>query len=226
MSLMLYSPSYRLRKWIWIMMKAVLLLCTLPSSWDTFCIAISNSAPGGKLVYDDICGALLSEEICRKSMVGTQSGDAYNVRDSYQGKNQQRGRSKNKEKNGQRNKSRSKSRKRDIECHFCHKKGHMKKDYYALKNAKGKGQNVDGHVKQLPAPSTSTVKIEEINAISDDADVLTLDSTVPSEALMADSLSHTWLLDSGASFHVTRHREWFSNYAAKSLGTVRLGDSY
>ncbi|KAH7437435.1 hypothetical protein KP509_05G071900 [Ceratopteris richardii] len=113
-------------------MKAVLLLYTLPSSWDTFCTTISNSAPSGKIVYDDICGALLSEEFHRKSMVGTQSGDAYNVRDSYQGKNQQRGRSKNKEKNGQRNKSRSKSRKRDIECHYCHKKGYMKKDCYAL----------------------------------------------------------------------------------------------
>ena len=53
-------------------MKFVFLLCTLPASWDTFYTTISNSAPKGKLVYTDICGALLSEEIRRKSMVTSQ----------------------------------------------------------------------------------------------------------------------------------------------------------
>ena len=35
-------------------LKAVFLLRALPSSWDTFCTAISASAPNGKLVYNDI----------------------------------------------------------------------------------------------------------------------------------------------------------------------------
>ena len=38
--------------------------------------------------------------------------------------------------------------------------------------------------------------------------------------------SHTWFLDSGASFHVTPHRKWFTYSEAKSLGKVRLGDSH
>ena len=60
-------------------LKYVFLLCTLPSSWDTFCTIVSNSNPNGKLVYNDIiCGTLLSEEIHRKSMT-THNGDAYNV---------------------------------------------------------------------------------------------------------------------------------------------------
>ena len=40
-------------------------------------------------MYTDICGALISGEICRKSMVTSQVGEAYNVRDSGDGKNQQ-----------------------------------------------------------------------------------------------------------------------------------------
>ena len=62
-------------------LKCVFLLCTLPTSWDTFCTAISASAPNGKLVYNDICGALLGEEIRRKSVIASHNGDAYNVSD-------------------------------------------------------------------------------------------------------------------------------------------------
>ncbi|MCO5583936.1 hypothetical protein L7F22_037854 [Adiantum nelumboides] len=37
--------------------KCIFLLCSLPLSWDTFCIAISNSVPGFGLVYNDILGS-------------------------------------------------------------------------------------------------------------------------------------------------------------------------
>jgi hypothetical protein len=72
------------------------------------------------------------------------------------------------------------------------------------------------------------VKIEEINATcDDDVDILVLDDeTSYGEANIAHALMHTWLLDSGASFHVTPHREWFTRYEAKPLGTVRLRDSH
>ena len=88
-------------------LKAVFLLCTLPSSWDTFCTAISASAPNRNLVYNDISGALLWEEIRRKSMVSSQVGEAYNVRDSSYGKNQQCGRSHTRNSDGNHDKSRS-----------------------------------------------------------------------------------------------------------------------
>ena len=74
-------------------LKCVFLYCTLPSSWATFCINVSNSAPNGKLVYNDICGALCSEEIQRKSMTASHNGDAYNVYEVGSRKNQHRGRS-------------------------------------------------------------------------------------------------------------------------------------
>ena len=47
--------------------KAVLLLCSLSSSWDMFCTAINTSALGGTLDYNDVVSSLLSEEIHRKS---------------------------------------------------------------------------------------------------------------------------------------------------------------
>ena len=156
-------------------------------------------------------------------MVPSQVGDAYNVRDSGYVKNQQRGRSQSKNSHGNHDKSRSKSRKRFVECHYCHKKGHIKKDCYTLKNKEKEKSKThgDGHVKQL-AGSSSSLKIEEINVACDDGvDILVMDDDATyAEANIAHVLSHTWLLDSGASFHVTPHKEWFIQYEAKSLGTV------
>ncbi|MCO5559196.1 hypothetical protein L7F22_012791 [Adiantum nelumboides] len=43
-------------------MKTIFLLCSLPSSWDTFCMAISNSAPGGQLVFRDVTSSMLTKE--------------------------------------------------------------------------------------------------------------------------------------------------------------------
>ncbi|MCO5580858.1 hypothetical protein L7F22_034731 [Adiantum nelumboides] len=57
--------------------KCIFLLCSLPSSSDTFCTAINNSALGTGLVYNDVLGSLFAEEIHRKSLKGKKDGDAY-----------------------------------------------------------------------------------------------------------------------------------------------------
>ncbi|MCO5601387.1 hypothetical protein L7F22_055507 [Adiantum nelumboides] len=49
-------------------MKAIFLLCSLPTSWDTFNTAISNSTHGGKLAFGDVTSVLLTEEIRRQSL--------------------------------------------------------------------------------------------------------------------------------------------------------------
>ncbi|KAL8139859.1 LOW QUALITY PROTEIN: hypothetical protein V2J09_005880 [Rumex salicifolius] len=47
-----------------------------------------------------------------------------------------------------------------------------------------------------------------------------------SDMLSVTSNSHTdsWILDSGCSFHMTPHKEWFETYKVGNLGSVRLGD--
>ncbi|MCO5605329.1 hypothetical protein L7F22_059511 [Adiantum nelumboides] len=44
-------------------MKAIFVLCSLPTSWDTFNTSISSSTDGGKLAFTDVTRALLTEEI-------------------------------------------------------------------------------------------------------------------------------------------------------------------
>ena len=57
--------------------KCIFMLYSLPPSWDTFCTTISNSAPATGLVYNDVIGSLLIEEICQKSMESTMHGAAH-----------------------------------------------------------------------------------------------------------------------------------------------------
>ena len=106
-------------------LKIDILLCTLHASRDTFCIVDSNHALNGKLVYNDICGALLSEEICRKSMIALRNGNAYNVYEVGSHKHQQRNRSQKRNNRGN-NRSRRESMNKNIKCHYFYKKGHRK----------------------------------------------------------------------------------------------------
>ena len=119
-----------------------------------------------------------------------------------------------------------------MECYHCGKQGHLKRDCQLFKQEKGKEKAKEDKPK-------STVQIEEINAVSedevgdivvnsdDDGEIL-FNSGLESAQLATtdDIMLHDWILDSGASFHVTPHREWFTTYDAKRSGRVRLGNDY
>ena len=67
------------------------------------------------------------------------------------------------------------------------------------------------------------MKIEEINSVEDFDGYICFTSSMDSTFLVAtdDSALQDWVLDSGASFHVTPHKEWFV-----SKGHVQLGNGY
>ena len=73
----------------------------------------------------------------------------------------------------------------------------------------------------------SSVKLEEVNVVNEakEGDIL-FTSTMDSVHLIATNqgMSHDWVLDSGASFHVSPNCEWFSNYNAGRIGRVMLGN--
>ena len=203
-------------------MKALFLLITLPESWDTFQIAISNFAPTSGLTSANVESSLLIEEVNIKNMDSTRGGNALYVR----------GRSKERSKFDDKGKGCSKSRGRsNIECYHCHKKGHMKKDCHLWKKEKGNDKKQEKKQdKNKDKASSSIVKIEEINAVSvdsEDGEILLI-STLDSAQLVAtdDLIMHDWILDSRMSFHVTPHKEWFSTYDASRKGKVCLVNDY
>jgi hypothetical protein len=89
--------------------KAITLLCSLPESWDNLVTSISFSSTD-VLDYDSVVGALLAEEMRRKSSQETSTSEAMLVRGRTKEKNQ-------------RSSSRSKSRRRKgkEKCWYCGK---------------------------------------------------------------------------------------------------------
>ena len=129
-----------------------------------------------------------------------QNGDALSVRGRSQNRN------KNKVSSGRyKSRGRSKSPGKFVKvCWKCGKEGHYKKECRSKAPEKGKG--------------------------SDDAPFAT-EKTTSDEGgdvyLASSSNTHvgheSWLIDSGASFHFTPHREWFCEYE-KYDGDVFPGD--
>uniref|UniRef100_A0A2N9G6Q3 CCHC-type domain-containing protein n=1 Tax=Fagus sylvatica TaxID=28930 RepID=A0A2N9G6Q3_FAGSY len=172
--------------------RALIVLASLPNSWEAMRMAVSNSAGKGKLKYNDIRDLILGEEVRRRDAGETSSsGSALNLEARGRGKdrNYNRGRSKSR-------KGRSKSKPgRQLECWNCGKTGHIRKNCWELKK---KNEN-----------DSANVVTEEVH----DALLLSVDSPIES-----------WVLDSGASFHTTAHREIIQNYVAGDFGKVYLAD--
>jgi ATP-binding cassette subfamily B (MDR/TAP) protein 1 len=59
----------------------------------------------------------------------------------------------------------------------------------------------------------------------DDPNILTMESTTEVEVLLTTEGATSWLLDSGASYHVTPFRSQFRQYTARSFDHVRIGNS-
>jgi hypothetical protein len=100
---------------------------------------------------------------------------------------------------------RSKSPRKSLsKCWKCRKTEHYKKDCMSKKVEKPKG-------------SDSSSSIEAKTSTEEGGDVY-----LASKSTHADH--DVWLIESGASYHMTPHREWFFEYEKYDGGDVFLGD--
>jgi hypothetical protein len=164
--------------------KCISLLCSLPDSWDSLVVAIGSNTIS--LKFDEVVSSLLLEDMRQKNMEG-QSTDTLFAR----GRSQKRNRS-NFSSGRSKSKGRSKSLGKFVRvCWRCGKEGHNKKQCRS-KVEKKKG-------------SKESHSTEENTSKEEGGDVY-LDSS----STHADH--EAWLVDSGASFHMTPRREWFWEY--------------
>ncbi|VFQ90233.1 unnamed protein product [Cuscuta campestris] len=184
--------------------QALLLLSSLPESWETLVVSLSNSAPEGKLTMDVVKSSLLNEEARRRDLSSSSYSDQAHVAEI-----EGRGRHRHREFES-RGRSKSKS---EVKCFYCDKPGHKISQCRKMKRDKAQQKEENGQ--------TSEKKEEKDTAALVDADDLffVCDDTSFDVAFQ----DCTWIIDSSASCHLTPHREFFSSYTSGDFGYVKMG---
>ncbi|CAJ2654735.1 unnamed protein product [Trifolium pratense] len=190
---------------------ALLLPSSLPDNWDVLVVTLTNSAPSGKLVMSTVKESMLNEEARRKErgLIGSPTQSEALVTES-------RGRSQSKnfhKHDKSERRSKSKARK-EFTCFYCNREGHIKKYCRLLKRDQLRERDDDSENES--DKDTSAVAHDsatDVYIICDDDDSINLASH--------DS---TWIIDSGASYHVTPRSDFFSSYTIGDFGTVKMGN--
>ena len=193
-------------------LQALLLLSSLPESWDTLVVTLSNSALEGKLTMDTVSDSLLGEEARRMERDESIHLEANVVKN--QGRNETRGRSKSRNPHQSRGRSKSRSK---IACYYCGRMGHKKMECRSFKRDQKAGNVKPDQIsltkKQEEKSTTAIVLKEDLLYLVGESNILNI---------ACDESS--WIVDSGASFHVTPHENFFSSYQRGDFGTVQMGN--
>ncbi|GJR40728.1 retrovirus-related pol polyprotein from transposon TNT 1-94 [Tanacetum coccineum] len=141
------------------------------------------------IFVNDVKDALLSKELKRKVSGNEGSGSGLFA-----------GRGRSQERNNGNGRSRSKSRNSSkVKCYLCKEKGHIKRDCPQKKgNSKGESSN-----------SGSAAVVQDSSDDGNFDDVLTVCSA---------STADTWIMDTGASHHMTFSRDLFTSFKNSEVG--------
>jgi len=96
---------------------------------------------------------------------------------------------------------------KEVICHYCNMPGHYKRECRKWK----KDQSRFEGGKDEKDPTTAIVEEDVCLVFADDC-------------VSPACQKSTWVIDSGTSFHVTSHRDFFSTYTSGNFGCVRMGN--
>jgi hypothetical protein len=180
---------------------AMILVSSLPESWDLFTSAYLGTKSDGSatITSHELVAILLEEDRRRRERTGDPRDVAMQAMQQYSKSQNLSSRNINSQ----------------IECHNCHKKGHMARDCWSKgggKEGQGPGSRKRGRFKSNQNRSNqSSETTESINIGLSDV------------AYMANTNTfsyYNWLLDSGTTAHICNKREDLNNYTALANTTV------
>ncbi|KOM52532.1 hypothetical protein LR48_Vigan09g119100 [Vigna angularis] len=165
--------------------RALILLSSLPESWNATVTAVSSSSGSNKLKFDDVRDLVLSEEIRRRESGEPSTSSVLHTESRGRSSTRGTGRGKSKERQSKSRNHQSSNKSKTIECWNCGKTGHYKNQCRsASKKQEGK----------------------------DEANVATTSGGGDALICSLENKEESWVLDSGASFHATSQKELFENY--------------
>ena len=186
----------------------LLLLGSLPDSWETLVVTLGTATQYKELTLDSLKSSLLHEEARRKER------ESNNEEALLIEKNPDRGRRHTRGPQGHRNndEGRSKSRgrkdfKKDFTCRYCGGPNHYERDCWKKKKDQKKGTTDN----KSNDPTTATCDGDIVIACDDACVSLACQQT-------------DWIIDSGTSYHITPYREMFSTYAGGDFGKVKMAN--
>ena len=174
----------------------LILLNALPASYKVLASTILASSTPSALQHSEIITHILNEEGCHAS--GSASLNAARAAPI-----KTKGKGKGKDHSG-------------LTCHYCQKKGHIKPNCRKLKKDEADGKKKEEGSSAGSKSANSHVLVETM------ASIMEVTDNEISASLYA-AWSDCWMLDSGATHHITPHKSDFSSYTPQT-GSVRLGD--
>ena len=176
--------------------QALLLLCSLPASYKGFRDMMIYGRE--KISLEDVKSNLQAKSHIDGEITNEKTGTG-------SGLFVDRGRSSDRSSKNWRSRSKSKGKYNpNIICNYCKKKGHIKVDCYKLKNK----QSADNRGKG--SESANSANIDNFDSLS------VVDNCLEDE--------NCWIMDSGASQHMTPNRSWFVKYEPTD-GRVIMGNN-
>uniref|UniRef100_A0ACD5Y5J0 Uncharacterized protein n=1 Tax=Avena sativa TaxID=4498 RepID=A0ACD5Y5J0_AVESA len=189
---------------------ALLLLCSLPSSYTHFRDTILLSRE--KITLDEVQDALKQRKKM-KSMVQADGASSKAEALQVRGRTEQRfnnhgNRDKSKDDRGH-----SKSKGKDKFCRYCKKSNHVIDDCWKLQNKEKRNGTY-----QPKDKDQGNGKASVVSGDSSDGECLAVFAACASR-------DDEWILDTACSFHICCNKDWFSSYESVQTGDfVRVGN--
>ncbi|KAH9781363.1 Integrase catalytic domain-containing protein [Citrus sinensis] len=178
--------------------RALILLSSLPDSYEHFVDTLLYGRQ--TLTLKDVKNALESKDLKKRADGKDQiTGDGLVAKAKTEKKIY-------KDKKNKNQKEKTDKMKKKRKCYFCQKEGHYIKDCFEKKK-----------LEKLQKESSGKADIASVDeGESEDADVL----------IAADKKSSgEWILDSGCSFHMCPHKDFFVTFESIDGGKVLLGNN-